>query len=302
MTHSPISLKTALLLTLPPLLWAGNAVVGRMIAPLVSPMTLNLLRWTIAFVLLLTLAAPVLRRDSALWPSWQRFAGLALLAIGGYNALLYLSLNTSTPINVTLVGSSTPVWMLLIGRVFFGMRISGKQWLGAAMSIAGVMVVLSRGELELLLQVRLVAGDVYMLLASAGWAYYSWMLAHPTTEPPDIRRDWSAFLLAQIAFGLVWSSLFAATEWSLGFGRLQWSWPLAAALLFVAIGPALLAYRSWGAGVSRAGPQVAGFFINLTPLFTAVLSSAFLGEVPHPYHALAFILIVGGIAVSSSRR
>ncbi len=302
MTHSPISLKTALLLTLPPLLWAGNAVVGRMIAPLVSPMTLNLLRWTIAFVLLLTLAAPVLRRGSALWPSWQRFAGLALLAIGGYNALLYLSLNTSTPINVTLVGSSTPVWMLLIGQVFFGMRISGKQWLGAAMSIAGVMVVLSRGELELLLQVRLVAGDVYMLLASAGWAYYSWMLAHPTTEPPDIRRDWSAFLLAQIAFGLVWSSLFAATEWSLGFGRLQWSWPLAAALLFVAIGPALLAYRSWGAGVSRAGPQVAGFFINLTPLFTAVLSSAFLGEVPHPYHALAFILIVGGIAVSSSRR
>ena len=301
-THPHISLKTAFLLTLPPLLWAGNAVVGRMIAPMVSPMTLNLLRWAIAFVLLLPLAAPVLRRGSALWPSWRRFVGLALLAIGGYNALLYLSLNTSTPINVTLVGSITPVWMLLIGRAFFGMRITGKQWLGAAMSIAGVMVVLSRGEFEVLLQVRLVAGDLYMLLASAAWAYYSWMLAHPTTEPPDIRRDWSAFLLAQIVFGLVWSSLFAATEWSLGFGRLHFSWPLALALIYVAIGPAVLAYRAWGAGVSRAGPQVAGFFINLTPLFTAVLSSAFLGEVPHLYHALAFILIVGGIAVSSSRR
>lgn len=302
MTHPHITLKTAFLLTLPPLLWAGNAVVGRMIAPMVSPMTLNLLRWAIAFVLLLPLAAPVLRRGSALWPSWRRFVGLALLAIGGYNALLYLSLNTSTPINVTLVGSITPVWMLLIGRAFFGMRISGMQWLGAAMSIAGVMVVLSRGEFDVLMQVRLVAGDLYMLLASAAWAYYSWMLAHPTTEPPDIRRDWSAFLLAQIAFGLVWSSLFAATEWSLGFGRMALSWPLALALLYVALGPALLAYRAWGAGVSRAGPQVAGFFINLTPLFTAVLSSAFLGDVPHLYHALAFILIVGGIAVSSSRR
>jgi drug/metabolite transporter (DMT)-like permease len=62
-----------------------------------------------------------------------------------------------------------------------------------------------------------------------------------------------------------------------------------------------LAYRSWGAGVSRAGPSVAGFFINLTPLFTAVLSAAFLGELPHLYHALAFVLIVGGIAVSSRR-
>ncbi len=302
MTHPRLTPTAVLLLTLPPLLWAGNAVVGRLIAPLASPMTLNLLRWAIAFALLLPLAAPVLRRGSALWPSWRRFAGLSLLSIGGYNALLYLALNTSTPINVTLVGSITPVWMLLIGRVFFGMPISGKQWLGAALSISGVLLVLSRGQLEVLLQVRLVAGDLYILLASAAWAYYSWMLAHPTTEPPGIRRDWSAFLLAQVALGLVWSGLFAGAEWSLGLGRLQWSWPLAAALLFVATGPAVLAYRSYGAGLARVGPSVAGFFVNLTPLFTAVLSSAFLGEVPHLYHALAFMLIVGGIAVSSSRR
>ena len=301
-THPAITPKAVALLTLPPLLWAGNAVVGRLISPLASPMTLNLLRWAIAFVLLLPLAAPVLRRSSALWPSWQRFASLSLLSIGGYNALLYLALNTSTPINVTLVGSITPVWMLLIGRVFFGMKISGKQWLGAALSISGVMLVLSRGQLEVLLQVRLVAGDLYILLASAAWAYYSWMLAHPTSEPPEIRRDWSAFLLAQIALGLVWSGLFAGTEWSLGMGRLQWGWPLTGALLFIAAGPAVLAYRAYGAGVASVGPSVAGFFVNLTPLFTAVLSSAFLGEVPHLYHGLAFVLIVGGIAVSSSRQ
>jgi len=288
-----------LLLTLPPLLWAGNAVVGRLVAGMVSPMMLNLLRWSIALVVLLPLAAPVLRPGSALWPSWQRFAVLSVLAIGGYNALLYLSLNTSTPINVTLVGSISPVFMLLIGRIFFGNAISPKQWLGAVLSIFGVLLVLSRGQLDVLLQVRLVPGDIYMLLASAGWAYYSWMLVHPTSEPFAIRRSWSAFLLAQIAFGLVWSSLFAGAEWALGLGRLTLSWPLAAALLFIAMGPALLAYRSWGAGVARAGPSVAGFFMNLTPLFTAILSSLFLGEPPHAYHALAFVLIVGGIVVSS---
>jgi drug/metabolite transporter (DMT)-like permease len=302
MTGPKITLKAAVLLTIPPLMWAGNAVVGRVVAPLVSPMTLNLLRWALAGVLLLPLAAPVLRPNSPIWPSWRRFALLSLLAVGGYNALLYLSLNTSTPINVTLVGSITPVWMLLIGRLFFGTPINGKQWLGAALSIAGVMVVLSRGQLDLLLRVHLVAGDLYMLLASAAWAYYSWMLAHPTTEPPIVRREWPAFLLAQIAFGLVWSSLFAGSEWALGLGRLTLSWPMLAALLFIATGPALLAYRAWGAGVAHAGPSAAGFFINLTPLFTAVLSSAFLGEVPHVYHALAFLLIVGGIAVSSNRR
>jgi drug/metabolite transporter (DMT)-like permease len=302
MTGPKVTLKAAVLLTIAPLLWAGNAVIGRVVAPLVSPMTLNLVRWAIAFVLLLPLATPVLRASSPLWPSWRRFALLALLAMGGYNALLYLSLNTSTPLNVTLVGSITPVWMLLIGRIFFGTPINAKQWLGAALSIAGVMLVLSRGQLDVLLQVRLVAGDLYMLLASAAWAYYSWMLAHPTTEPPNIRKDWSAFLLAQIAFGLVWSSLFAGGEWALGLGRLTLSWPIVGALLFIAIGPALVAYRAWGAGVARAGPSVAGFFINLTPLFTAMLSSAFLGEAPHAYHALAFLLIVGGIAVSSTRR
>jgi drug/metabolite transporter (DMT)-like permease len=302
MSGPKVTLKAAVLLTIPPLLWAGNAVVGRVVAPLVSPMTLNLIRWALAFVLLLPLAAPVLRGASPLWPSWRRFALLAILAVGGYNALLYLSLNTSTPINVTLVGSITPVWMLLIGRIFFGTPISAKQWVGAALSIAGVMLVLSRGQLDVLLQVRLVAGDLYMLLASAAWAYYSWMLAHPTTEPPSIRQDWSAFLLAQIVFGLVWSSLFAGTEWALGLGRFALSWPLVGALIFIALGPALLAYRAWGAGVARAGPSVAGFFINLTPLFTAVLSSAFLGEAPHAYHAVAFLLIVGGIAVSSTRR
>lgn len=299
--HPKLTPTAALLLTVPPLLWAGNAVVGRLVSDLVSPMTLNFLRWLLAFALLLPLAGNVLRPTSELWPSWRRFLLLGLLSVGGYNALLYLALNTSTPINVTLVGSSTPVWMLLIGRVFFGVAISRRQLLGAALSIAGVMLVLCRGQLELLLQVRLVPGDLYVLMASAAWAYYSWMLAHPTTEPAGIRSDWSAFLLAQMAFGLVWAGLFAGGEWALTDARIQWGWPLAAALAFISVGPGLMAYRAWGAGVARAGPAAAGFFSNLTPLFTAVLSTVFLGETPRLFHVLAFALIVGGIVVSSRR-
>jgi drug/metabolite transporter (DMT)-like permease len=61
----------------------------------------------------------------------------------------------------------------------------------------------------------------------------------------------------------------------------------------------VLAFRCWGAGIARAGPSAGAFFTNLTPLFTALLSSAVLGEAPHPFHALAFVLIVGGIVLSS---
>lgn len=291
----------ALLLTVPPLMWAGNAVVGRMVGPLVPPMTLNFLRWALALVLLLPLAAGVLRPGSGLWSHWRRFSLLGLLSVGAYNALQYLALHTSTPINVTLVAASTPVWMLLIGHLFFGAAVSLRQLLGALLSISGVLLVLSRGRLEFLLAVRLVPGDLYVLLASIAWAFYSWMLTQPGKEPAPIRSDWAAFLMAQIVFGLGWAGLFSAGEWAWTEARIVWGWPLAAALLFIALGPALLAYRCWGAGVRQAGPSVASFFANLTPLFAALLSALLLGELPQAYHALAFGLIVGGIVVSSRR-
>ena len=295
-----LSPGTAAMLAAAPLMWAGNAVVGRLVHTLVPPLTLNFIRWTLAFAILLPLARHVLRADGPVWPHWRRFALLGLLGIGCYNALQYMALQTSTPLNVTLVGSGVPVWMLLIGRLFFGVAVQRRQIGGALLSIAGVLLVLSRGEWSQLMALRLVPGDLYMVLATITWSFYSWLLAR-TREPASIRGDWSAFLLAQMVFGLAWSGVFAAGEWAWAPRHVDWGWPLAAALAFIAIGPAVLAYRWWGVGVQRAGPAVAGFFINLTPLFAAVLSAAFLGEVPHGYHAAAFLLIVGGIVVSSRR-
>lgn len=295
-----LTLNTVSLLVVPPFLWAGNAVVGRLVVGLVPPMTLNFLRWALAFVILLPMAYQLLRRGSNLWPYWRRFGLLGLLGVGCYNALQYLALRTSTPLNVTLVASSGPVMMLATGWACFGQRVARRQLLGALFSIAGVLVVLSRGNWTLLSQVRLVAGDLYVLVATLAWAFYSWLLSQPK-EPPEMRNDWSAFLMAQIVFGLGWSGLFAAGEWTLTDAHIHWGWPLVATLVYVAVGPAVIAYRCWGVGVQRVGPAVAGFFSNLTPLFAALLSAAFLGELPHAYHAVAFVLIVGGIVVSSRR-
>lgn len=309
--HAPVRLTptTVALLLIPPLMWAGNAVVGRMMQGVVPPVTLNFLRWVLAFVVLLPMAGWVLRPGSGLWPHWRRFALLGLLGVGLYNALQYMALKTSTPINVTLVASSTPIWMLLLGRLFYGVGISRRAALGAFLSLSGVAVVLSRGELMQLLSVQLVPGDAWMLLASMVWATYSWQLARPRpgTEPAAIKADWAAFLLAQMVMGLVWSGLLATGEWLTlpppadGASHIVWGWPLVAALAYVAIGPSLLAYRCWGAGVGRVGPTIAGFFSNLTPLFAAVMSATLLGEPPRLYHAAGFVLIVGGILVTSRR-
>lgn len=291
---------TAALLVIPPLLWAGNAVVGRLVHDLIPPITLNLIRWLLAFAIVLPLAYRVLRVHSPLWAHWRRYALLGLLGIGLYNALQYMALQTSTPINVTLVGASMPVWMLVVGALFFDARVTRQQALGALLSVCGVFLVLSRGDWAQLLAFRLVPGDVFMMLATISWAFYSWLLSH-TSEPASIRGDWAAFLMAQMAFGLVWSGSFAGVEWATGRTHVEWGWPLAAALAFIAVGPAVVAYRCWGVGVQRAGPAVAGFFINLTPLFAGVMSVVFLGESPQLFHAAAFALIVGGIVVSSRR-
>jgi drug/metabolite transporter (DMT)-like permease len=291
---------TALLLTVPPLLWAGNAVVGRLLRDAVPPMTLNLLRWALALVILLPLAWSTLRREAGWWRNARRLSLLGLFGIGLYNSLQYLALQTSTPINVTLVAAGMPVWMLLVGRLFFGAAVSGRQIAGVVVSIAGVLVVLARGDAHALAALRLVPGDLFMILATIAWSFYTWMLLQPK-DPPTLRADWAAFLFAQVLFGVFWSGAFAAAEWTLSAARLQLSWPVAAGLLYVAAGPAVIAFRCWGAGVQRAGASVGAFFSNLTPLFAALLSSAFLGEAPHLYHALAFVLIVAGILLSFPR-
>lgn len=282
------------------LLWAGNALVGRWIHEQVPPLTLNLLRWTLAILILLPLSWRLLRADGPIWPHWKRLAVLGLLSIGAYNTLQYLALHTSSAVNVTLVAGSMPVWTLLLGRLLHRQTISGRQWLGAILSIAGVLLVICRGQLSALMQLHFVAGDGYMLLATLSWSLYSWMLARPS-EPAELRGDWAGFLMAQTLFGLLWSSLFAGLEWTTGSPQIQWSLSVVLAIVFIAVGPAVLAYRLWGVGVQRAGPQIASFFSNLTPVFAALMSTLLLGEAPQMYHLLAFIMIVGGIVVSSRR-
>jgi len=300
MAEQKLGPSTILLLSVPPLLWAGNAIVGRLVREAVPPMTLNLLRWSIALAVLVPLGRAALRPGSGVLLHWRRYAMLGLLGIGMYNSLQYLALQSSTPINVTLVASGMPVWMMLVGRLFYGVQVRGRQMMGALLSIAGVLVVLCRGDLDQLLGLRLVAGDLYMILATIAWSFYSWMLLQPK-DVPALRADWAAFLLAQVAYGLLWSAAFTGAEWVLDARAIAWSARVGVALLFVALGPAVLAFALWGAGVRRAGPSIGAFFVNLTPLFTALLSSAFLGELPHTYHVLAFALIVGGIVVSARR-
>lgn len=297
--------KTALLLTLPPLLWAGNAVVGRLTVGHVPPLMLNFLRWVLAALILLPLGWVALREPRAILQRWKYLLLLGLLGVGSYNALQYLALVTTTPINVTLIAASSPVWMMAVGALLHGEHPTGRQLAGAAMSLAGVLLVIARGDPAALARVQFVTGDLYVLVAIIAWAFYSWLLARPPASMQGEARppwDWAAFLLVQTLFGLLVAGGAAGAEAAVTGARVQWNGWVLAALAFIAIGPSVIAYRCWGLGVVQAGPSLAAFFGNLTPVFAAVMSAALLGEAPRWFHAVAFALIVGGIVVSSRAR
>jgi drug/metabolite transporter (DMT)-like permease len=289
-----LSFRTALLLTVPPLCWAANAVIGRAVVGEFPPLALSLLRWVLALLILAPFVGrELIARRKLIRSHWQVLLATGALGVGAYNSFQYLALQTSPALNVTLIASSAPVFVLVAGALFFGERIRGPQALGAAVSIFGVLVVLVRGEWARLAELRIVAGDLWMLAAAASWAVYTWLLR---TRRPSL--DLAPFLAAQIAVGSAMIAPLAGLE-ALGGARIAWSAATVAALLFVAVFPSLVAYWCWDRGVARAGAVLPVYFANLTPVFAALLGGVTLDEVPRLYHAVGLVLIVIGIHLAA---
>ena len=193
-----LNFATITYLLLATALWAGNAIAGRVLVGSISPVTLSAVRWGLAALLLLPLGWRVFMPGSALWQNKKRFLLLGLFGVGSYNVLLYLALQTSTAINVTLIGASMPIWMLFIGAVFYQVKPSVLQMIGAIVSLLGVGIVLTRGDLATLLSMEMVIGDLLIMLATILWAFYSWMLSRPGSSQGERRRV-SAELAARVA-------------------------------------------------------------------------------------------------------
>lgn len=306
--NAALNARTLFFLTLPPLMWAGNAVVGRLMVGYMPPVLTNALRWMLVAVLLAPWAWHVLRQREALSRRAWYLAIIGALGVGNYNALQYLALQTSSPLNVTLIGASMPMWMMLVGVIGFGQRVTGRQLGGAVLSCAGVVLVMSQGSLSQLLHVRLVPGDLLMLLAALSWSVYSWLLVRkPASMNGEPGWNWVEFLWLQVLFGVLWATACAGVESA--FIGADHAWPVdahawavvAAGLVFIAVGPSILAYWGWGQGVRAVGPTVAAFFSNLTPVFAAVWAWALLGTSPQWYHPCALVLIGAGIALSAGR-
>ena len=297
-SHSFLDPSTVLLLTLPPLFWAGNAVVGRLMVGQIPPLALSFYRWLFALLLALLIVGPDLWRNRAVLRSkWKSLAVMGILGVGSYNSLQYVALETTTPLNVSLITSSAPVFILLIGGAFYKQAVGRAQWIGALLSIAGVALVVAKGDVAHLTALHFAPGDLIMLVAVFLWAIYTWELRQ---RPLGLAPMTS--LAAQMIWGVLSILPFMLAERWIGGETTHWGGPVWLALAYVAVLPSLLAYWCWGSAVGKVGAQIPSYFGNLAPLFAALLSWLFLNETIHWYHLWAALLIFAGIHVALNAR
>lgn len=288
---------TTLLLIAPPLFWAGNAVLARALVGEFPPLALSFWRWAVAFVVLAPFSArSVWQHRATIRAHFPLLAWTSLLGVGCYNSLQYLALQTSSAVNTTLIGASGPIITLMVGVAFFSSSVTRRSWIGAAVSLAGVLWVIARGDPSNLLRLQFATGDLVMLAATLAWSIYTWLLRKQ--RPP---LPLAAFLAVQIGLGTLMILPFSLIESWVTPARVDVSAANVAALAYIVLFPSLAAYYCWDRGVARAGAVVPMYFTNLTPVFAGLLSYALLADPIGIYHLVGGVLIVAGIHLAAER-
>jgi drug/metabolite transporter (DMT)-like permease len=276
------------------LIWAGNAIASRLAIGHVSPMMLTTLRWVGTLSLMAVLAGAAFRRE---WPAiranWKWLAVMGVVGFTGFNALFYLSALYTTAVNIGIIQGSIPV-MVLAGAFFvYRTPITALQAIGIVVTIAGVALLAARGDIAVLTGLAFNFGDVLMLVACLGYSAYTVALR----ERPAISPQ--PFFLGLSLVALISSLPLVTAE--MVHGSAQWpdlrGWLI---ILYVAVLPGFVAQLLFMRGVELIGPGRAGLWVNLVPVWAAILGPLILGEVFAWYHAVALLLVLGGIAIAES--
>jgi len=283
-------------LALTTLLWSSNFVIGRAIRDDVSPSTLNFLRWAIALLILVPVTLRDLRAHrAALVRHWKLIALLGLTGIAAFQTLTYYALTKTTALNTILLLSLAPLLIVVLSWVALGERVTRSQAFGLVASLVGATVLILHGDITALVHLHFNDGDLWMLLAILVWAVYSVLLKRrPAAVPPLALHTASvaAGTLSMLPF-FGWQALEGS-----GLPNNVAAW---LAIGFVAVFSSALAHGLWVRSVAAIGPNRAGVFIHLMPLFGGALAIVFLGEQLAGYHAIGAALILGGVVLTSRK-
>ncbi len=281
--HQPYLLVSITFLT-----WAINIVLGRYVAGHVPPVALSFIRWGLAFLIVLPFAWPYLRRD---WPLIRKHLGLlTVLAVTGtsaYNTMAYWGLQYTEALNALLTQSTAPLLIALWSFLLFGDRLTLRQVIGIVVSLTGVVVILTRGDPQVLLSISFNRGDVWFFSALIVFAFYSALVkTRPALHP-------LSFLAFSMGWGTFW--LTPLLLWEIGTGyTLTFDGTTFAVLLYVAVFPSIVAYICYNRGIELAGPNRVAMLYPSIVAFGAIFAILLLGERPQLFHLVGCVLVFGG--------
>jgi len=276
------------------LMWAGNWVLGRALRDEFEPVALNFWRWAVAVAVLAPFAVPGLwvKRD-VLRRHWAILLLLAFLGVAVFQSLVYLGLKTTTTVNAVLLNSSAPLFMLLCSWVLERERATARQLAGILVSLAGILVIMTRGELGRLLHFEFHAGDAWILLAMPVWGFYSVLLKR---RPAELGGTELLFVISLAGMALLVPAL--AVEMQFAPPRMP-GVAAAAGVLYMGLFASAGAFFCWNRGVAAVGPNAAGFTLHLLPAFGTLLAILFLGESFQLFHAAGIATILAGVIVAT---
>jgi drug/metabolite transporter (DMT)-like permease len=279
------------------LIWSGNWVLGRAVRDDIPPVALTFGRWAISALCLAPLAIPRLKGKRAVLKRHAKvIAALGFLGVGFFQVAVYTGLRYTGTINAVLMNSVAPMFIIAIAWIIDGDRVTPRQLLGMAISFCGIVVIVTRGEVEQLLHLRFNVGDLIIFFAMPAWGLYCVLLRRvPKT------LDTLGLLFAVNIAGLVMIAPAAAVE-AIFFATPRWTPLSLAAILYIGVFASFLAYICWNRGVELIGPSRAGFTTHLLPAFATVLAVIFLGEELHPYHLVGIAVVLFGVYLATSAR
>jgi drug/metabolite transporter (DMT)-like permease len=284
-----------LLLTITALCWAGNAVVGRLAAGHIPPVTLSFLRWSLAFLIILPLAWKHLIRD---WGAIRARLGvmivLSITGIGAFNTLQYWALEHTQALNTLLLQSAGPLFVAVWSLVLLGVRLTLAQACGIVLSLTGVMVILLQGDVTTLAGIEFNKGDLIFTVALVIFGLYSVL----SLKRPDIHG--LSFVAFTFGCGAATLIPFLIVE-LVSRPLMQLDAANLLSLFYVAVFPSTLAYLCFNRGVQLIGANRAAPFFHVVPVFGSVMAMVFLGERPQLFHFIGFGLVLVGVFVASRK-
>jgi len=286
-----------LLLTLSTMFWAGNFIVGKFATLFeIPPLTLNVLRWLSVWLILMPFTYKEIHENLAyIKKKWFVISFMGLITISTFNSVVYFALNYTQVINAVLVLAAIPAATIIFSSLMNIERTNMFQLIGLLLSIIGIGSIISNGDFLKIISLNFNKGDLWMLVCVITWSLYSTLLKKN-------KFKFSQFTLIQlmVSAGLLFLIPQLIYEKSIGL-EVNFNKAFFVILFYVVIFPAIAAYYCWQKGVEIIGPNRASMFIQLMPLFSAVMAIIIFKEKFELYHLVGATFIVSGIYLSNKK-